>query len=333
MDANGLEAAGPVRIITTEFGAEIYSFDVAQPVRKDGRPTGDTAKLEGLKPGQRRRAALQRAGRGRRGAVQAATWPTCRSPRRAARLVDDPRLRNQRASVTRSGRTASTPASPAGRRVRRVLGAEVIRGRTPFEPRTRRALARRVCFWTRCGEMRQVLALPDRAWLHAALDERDAECSRIQPLSSMRFLAAAGALLRRRGRRTVGLCRAWRARRGADAACTAAHLRLRPRHCAGRAGAAGNATARTLFALALLLAGTAAVLRQPGDPACLRAVSLGLAPIGGSADDPGLVALRSRCAADSLPLRRCTCHATPAGSIPTPPTRTSPSATASSARG
>jgi hypothetical protein len=32
--ANGLEADGPVRIITNEFGSEIYSFDVAQPVRR-----------------------------------------------------------------------------------------------------------------------------------------------------------------------------------------------------------------------------------------------------------------------------------------------------------
>ena len=36
MDNNGLEAAGPVRIITTDFGAEKYAFDVAQPVRKKG---------------------------------------------------------------------------------------------------------------------------------------------------------------------------------------------------------------------------------------------------------------------------------------------------------
>lgn len=36
MDNNGLEAAGPVRIITTDFGAERYAFDVAQPVRKKG---------------------------------------------------------------------------------------------------------------------------------------------------------------------------------------------------------------------------------------------------------------------------------------------------------
>lgn len=34
MDANGLEAAGPLRIVTTDFGAERYAFDVAQPVRK-----------------------------------------------------------------------------------------------------------------------------------------------------------------------------------------------------------------------------------------------------------------------------------------------------------
>ena len=36
MDANGLEPAGPVRVITTEFGADAYSFDIAQPVRKKG---------------------------------------------------------------------------------------------------------------------------------------------------------------------------------------------------------------------------------------------------------------------------------------------------------
>ena len=36
MESNGLEAAGPVRIITTDFGAEKYAFDVAQPVRKKG---------------------------------------------------------------------------------------------------------------------------------------------------------------------------------------------------------------------------------------------------------------------------------------------------------
>ncbi|WP_454831656.1 polyketide cyclase [Pseudoxanthomonas wuyuanensis] len=34
MDANGLEAAGPLRIVTTDFGSERYAFDVAQPVRK-----------------------------------------------------------------------------------------------------------------------------------------------------------------------------------------------------------------------------------------------------------------------------------------------------------
>jgi len=34
METNGLEAAGPVRIITTDFGSEKYAFDIAQPVRK-----------------------------------------------------------------------------------------------------------------------------------------------------------------------------------------------------------------------------------------------------------------------------------------------------------
>jgi hypothetical protein len=47
IEANGLEAVGPVRIITNEYGAQIYSFDVAQEVRKKGT-TGNTSKLEGL---------------------------------------------------------------------------------------------------------------------------------------------------------------------------------------------------------------------------------------------------------------------------------------------
>ena len=48
MAANGLEAAGPVRIITNEFGAETYSFDVAQPVRRTG-DTGAATALTGIK--------------------------------------------------------------------------------------------------------------------------------------------------------------------------------------------------------------------------------------------------------------------------------------------
>lgn len=34
MKANNLEADGPVRVITNEFGSDTYSFDLAQPVRK-----------------------------------------------------------------------------------------------------------------------------------------------------------------------------------------------------------------------------------------------------------------------------------------------------------
>lgn len=48
MDANGLEAAGPVRIVTTDFGSDKYAFDVAQPVRKraGGAPKDDAKKDE-----------------------------------------------------------------------------------------------------------------------------------------------------------------------------------------------------------------------------------------------------------------------------------------------
>jgi len=53
MDANGLEAAGPVRIVTTDFAADKYAFDVAQPVRKKsgaaaaaGKKDGEAAKAD-----------------------------------------------------------------------------------------------------------------------------------------------------------------------------------------------------------------------------------------------------------------------------------------------
>lgn len=44
IEANGLEAVGPVRIITTDLGRETYTFDVAQAVRKkDGGAVGTVA--------------------------------------------------------------------------------------------------------------------------------------------------------------------------------------------------------------------------------------------------------------------------------------------------
>ncbi len=48
MAANDLEAAGPMRIITTELGRETYNFDVALPVRKKGSgPAAPAAAAEG----------------------------------------------------------------------------------------------------------------------------------------------------------------------------------------------------------------------------------------------------------------------------------------------
>ena len=43
MDANGLEAAGPIRVVTTEFAADAYSFDTVQPVRKKGETGAPSA--------------------------------------------------------------------------------------------------------------------------------------------------------------------------------------------------------------------------------------------------------------------------------------------------
>lgn len=57
MEANNLEPAGPVRIITNEFGSEIYSFDVAQPVRRiaggdeDGEANADEEQATGEQAG------------------------------------------------------------------------------------------------------------------------------------------------------------------------------------------------------------------------------------------------------------------------------------------
>lgn len=45
IEANGLTATGPVRIITTESGASGYNFDLAVPVTK----AGATGKIEGIK--------------------------------------------------------------------------------------------------------------------------------------------------------------------------------------------------------------------------------------------------------------------------------------------
>lgn len=46
MAANGLVAAGPMRIITSEQGRETYTFDVAQPVRKAAEAEGTAASAE-----------------------------------------------------------------------------------------------------------------------------------------------------------------------------------------------------------------------------------------------------------------------------------------------
>lgn len=45
--ANGLEAVGPLRIVTNEFGSENYSFDVVQVVRKPDAPAD--AEITGIK--------------------------------------------------------------------------------------------------------------------------------------------------------------------------------------------------------------------------------------------------------------------------------------------
>src|SRR5690606_35304882 len=43
MDANNLEPAGPLRIVSTELGREAYTFDVVQPVRKKSGASAATA--------------------------------------------------------------------------------------------------------------------------------------------------------------------------------------------------------------------------------------------------------------------------------------------------
>jgi hypothetical protein len=43
MDANNLVAVGPVRVISTEFGRENYTFDIAQAVRRSSSADSETA--------------------------------------------------------------------------------------------------------------------------------------------------------------------------------------------------------------------------------------------------------------------------------------------------
>lgn len=50
MDASGLVATGPIRIISTELGRENYTFDIAQPVRRaDAGAVAGESPLTGLK--------------------------------------------------------------------------------------------------------------------------------------------------------------------------------------------------------------------------------------------------------------------------------------------
>ncbi|NUS39792.1 MAG: polyketide cyclase [Lysobacter sp.] len=51
IDASGLTAAGPMRIVSTEFGTQNYTFDVAVPVRRSGSEANAAAdaQLTGLK--------------------------------------------------------------------------------------------------------------------------------------------------------------------------------------------------------------------------------------------------------------------------------------------
>jgi hypothetical protein len=52
IEASGLTAAGPMRIISTEFGTQNYTFDVAVPVRRGSADTATAtpdAELTGLK--------------------------------------------------------------------------------------------------------------------------------------------------------------------------------------------------------------------------------------------------------------------------------------------
>lgn len=55
MDANNLEAAGPMRIVTTELGRDTYNFDVVQPVRSAG--SGPAANDNGDEEGNGEEAA------------------------------------------------------------------------------------------------------------------------------------------------------------------------------------------------------------------------------------------------------------------------------------
>lgn len=62
MEKNDLESAGPLRIVTNEFGADAYSFDLVMPVRKEGtgpaeEATDETAAADAAAPAEGAEAA------------------------------------------------------------------------------------------------------------------------------------------------------------------------------------------------------------------------------------------------------------------------------------
>ncbi len=52
MDKNGLEASGPMRIVTNEFGSDSYAFDVVMPIRRKGTGPAEPAEGEDAEAGE-----------------------------------------------------------------------------------------------------------------------------------------------------------------------------------------------------------------------------------------------------------------------------------------
>jgi hypothetical protein len=52
MEKNELEAAGPMRIVTNEFGSDSYAFDVVLPIRRKGTGPAEPAEGEDAEAGE-----------------------------------------------------------------------------------------------------------------------------------------------------------------------------------------------------------------------------------------------------------------------------------------
>ncbi|MFY2765211.1 SRPBCC family protein [Arenimonas sp. MALMAid1274] len=128
MEKNGLEPAGPMRIVTNEFTTDTYGFDVVQPIRKKG--TGPAPAADEGSEGEGNEPAADAAD-----AAPVATAPVDPNAplERYLVKVEGPVLYVQYPAI-RAAKTSYTGPSPGLPRVRDLVRAwSMVRGAEPVD--------------------------------------------------------------------------------------------------------------------------------------------------------------------------------------------------------